>query len=480
LSEVSLRLGSHTQAVEEMAGGARRWTQLAEQAPAVHRMLSKKLKPGTLALGPSPVLIPERASASPILTARQQRYQAAQADEARRDARRAEHNEQLRRERKAAALELAAEGKTQREISAELGLNRATVAGLIPGATVAAQALKRPKTKTQSAEVRVKAIATAGTTPEHVAERAGVSVYFARQVMARMGVWTAPRAAAPKAATKTLAGIEREAKYERAVALIQAGHTSAEVAEACGWARASHVSRVLGKMGVPMPKRKRATQEEIIAAYDAHATVHTVAKELHVHQRRVVAVLREAGKLRAKGSRRPESSPGGRPALLDDATIEELAARWRQGGVTRRELAEEYSVSLITISNYLARAGIKAGETVAEQRREWREQAVELYQQGLTLQQVADKIGGTATRVHNALRTFGYTAKTARPQSAPPARGRKPKLSDEVSAKIVARYARGESVEALAQAYGCSLSTAYDRVRRARWSGALERQGRQA
>jgi transposase/DNA-directed RNA polymerase specialized sigma24 family protein len=498
LSAVSLRLGSHTQAVEEMARGARRWTQLATQAPAVHRMLSKKLKPINCepAVSAELALIPERAPVAPQLTARQLRYQAALANEAKRDARRAEVAEQGRRERRAAALAMADEGKDLREISAELGINPSAVSQLIPGATKTAQLRTGPKPKAPSAEERVKAIATADTTPEHVAEQARVALRFAQNVMLKMGVWVSPAQARmaeedalpkvprpPSAPPKTKArrmDADRLALYQRAVDLIQSGHTTAQVAKMCGWTRASHVSKVLAKMGVPMPRRVLATPEQIIAAYDEHATVQTVAKKLHVHQRRVTAVLREAGKLRVRGQRRPESNLGGRSAILDDATIKDLASRWRDDGVSIREIAEEYGVSRPTVSTYLASAGVKVSDTQAEQRQQWREQAVALYQQGHTLQQVAEQIGGTATRVHNALRALGLDAKTARPQSSKPSRGRKPKLSDAVSAQIVARHARGESVESLARAYGCSLSTAYDRVRRAKWSGALALQGRQA
>lgn len=510
LSEVSLRLGSHTLAVEEMACGARRWTQLAEQAPAVHRMLTKKLKPISCASPASieAVLIPERASAAPQLTARQQRYQAAQADEARRDARRAEHHEQLRRERKAAALELAAEGKTQREISADLGLNRALVANLIPGATKVAQARVAPKVKPPSAKDRVKAIATVDTTPEHVAEQAGTSLRFAQNVMARMGVWVAPSLAphvdkgepSQRVTPRMQRKAERWGKIEE---LAKAGQRPTQIAAVIG-ATAEHVRHVLRTVGFVLPKT-RATQrasvvesERIIAAYRDNGTIETVATALGIGQHAVMKVLRAAGEMRPKGYRRPGADKGGRRPLLNEAQHAEMAALWRQGGVTHEELAKKYGVGRTTVALVLQRHGAM---TRAAQRHEWDDQALALYQQGLTLDQVADKIGGTRSRVHSAIRRLGHTAESARVESVKDAElldtykqlrnvrrtayahripvsvarerlcalgveARRARVPEEVTAEIVRRYEAGESMPKIAAALGCAVSTVYQRLRR--------------
>lgn len=285
LSEVSLALGSHTQAVESMAMGARRWDALATQAPSAHRMLSKRLKlSGDTSCSAPPTsaaLIAAPTPVAPILTERQREQRARK----------------------------AVEVKPRREIIA--------APPVPPKPAPAPQPRATPKVKTP-----------------------------------------APSEPAPRA---------------------------------------------------PHP-RKVATDEEIIAAYGEHTTARAVAKELHAHQRRVLAVLRAAGKLRPLGKRSAGANPGGKPTALDAATIETLVARWLRGEATGRELAAEYGVSRGTVSAYIARTGVKA---------------------------------------------------------------RKFKLDEEAISWIVARYAQGEPVKSLAEAYGCSPSTIYTHLLTARWNGSL-------
>lgn len=230
LSEVSRALGSHTQAVESMACGARRWDALVTQAPSVHRVLSKRLKlsnapPTSAALIATPALV------APILTDRQREQRARK----------------------------AVEVKQRREIIAAP-----------PAPPKPAPAPPKPRVTP-----KVK-------TP-------------------------APSEPAPPA---------------------------------------------------PHP-RKVATDAQIIAAYGEHTTARAVAKELHAHQRRVLAVLRAAGKLRPLGKRSAGANPGGKPTALDAATIEMLVARWLRGEATGRQLAAEYGVSRGTVSAYIAR--VRAG-----------------------------------------------------------------------------------------------------------------------
>jgi transposase len=209
----------------------------------------------------------------------------------------------------------------------------------------------------------------------------------------------------------------------------------------------------MGKPG--RPRVPLIVPADLIARYAAgELTIEGVAKAAGVGRDTVGRRIRKAGidtspKARARFSKAPRArfnrSKGQEKRLTFSA---DLLARYAAGELDHHALGKMLRASANLVLRELRRAGADTSRSTRKRlqrarrpevnRREMT--AVRLYAQGLTLAQVAQRLGVVKSSVRNFLRRRGVSCR--RPQDYPQASGRNSKAETATGAKEAARRAR--------------------------------------
>lgn len=387
LSEVSGRIGSLDDAKRLMAGGARRWELLAAQAPALHRALTRKLKPTRPAPAPLPTpdpvasvtpatlpATPATASPTPSPTPppvasvapEAPRKVAEEAYAQRREAS-AARAEQLER----AAERLAARTAQEQEAARER-----------------LEADRRRRAEQRAAD---KAIAAARKA-EEAAARALV------------------REAARQQRTAAIAAAREQRKHQRykpawyaqARALREAGHTLKEICAEVGRGETA-VSRACEGIAPP-PRAPQLAEEaaQVAALHQSGLTYRQIGEELG---KSLDWVQRRMDVGRPDGYR---AYRGGKPKLTPEQRGE-IRQRYEAGESTY-QLASAYGVKPITIGEAIRRAGGTLRDRRQEAAQDLEARAAllrEMHTQGWTQRRMAQELGISETLVAARLRKLG-------------------------------------------------------------------------
>lgn len=434
LSAVSLALGSHTRAVEEMARGARRWTQLATQAPAVHRMLTKKLKP--------------LSCASPV------------------------------------------------SAEAELWVTPPPAPPPAPPASPPSRAPHTPKQRTPrpapvpqpSAKERALAAWSEGMSPEQLAAAARIAVTFARRVMVEQGWWVipqpipapaakvarAPKVAAPKTprpqAEQTKAQQAQAEGRERSTALRKA--KSAErreaVARMVGEGRAD--KEIAAALGLSESRIRLMRQEAGLLRREAVGRLSDEERALCVTLRAqglsVTAIMAKTGRVRTSVLKAiagvepptPPAAPRKRHVHPEAEERKAQAVELHEAGKTDQEIAGLLGWSHKHTRRVLVAAGVYDPQRRACKQEEEIEQMLKLYNSGLSLERVAERIGVAKATVQRHVKAAGISRRL----------GVEYALSDEAVRSVIVQWQDGATISDLARSFEVSRCTI---------NGVLERQG---
>ena len=189
-----------------------------------------------------------------------------------------------------------------------------------------------------------------------------------------------------------------------------------------------------------MSKRAFSDEVEILIAqkYLGGRSIFELADEFEVHYTTISNVLGRRG-VKARGMRK-----------IDEATGDLIAQRYLDGETTV-ELAAEFGVTDVTIGNVLRRRGVRAMRNV-HSLPEVVAQMVVLYDEGLSLKKVAERVQVGITGVRKALLRAGVEL---RPR-------RKYRLLTEAQVSEAAEMygdGTGKTLEELGKHFGVSIPT---------------------
>lgn len=454
LSEVSRRVGSLDDAKRLMMGGARRWELLAAQAPALHRALTRKLKPtrptpaptSALPAAPSPMLAtPWQASPTPAATpavvpptpspapstvaagalpaprkAAEEAFARRQEASAARAAKLEQAAERIAERQRVEAAErererLAREERARQRASAPSKPAAAPKPKPKPKPAAAPKKAAKPKPKPKKAGSRTKKPAPKRQAPKRPAAPAA----------------QAPRKAAPALDAKTLEGW---------IKLAREGVSASKIAkmERC---RASTVSAALRAAGVPRLKSGRtykltpAERQELAKRWSMGEEAADLARAYNVHVNTVLTTVRLI--------------EGAGASAVADEVRDEIARQVVEGyeaGLSRLELASKHAISRPQVSRILIAAGYKTRDGARPTHDPaWDAQAVELYKGGMTSVQVAQQLGCDPQRVIRAVKRSGERVR---------------RVAKEVDdATLLAAYSELGGILKVAQRYGMSSTT---------------------
>ena len=188
--------------------------------------------------------------------------------------------------------------------------------------------------------------------------------------------------------------------------LYQAGETTYEIASRFG-VTPPVIARALKRHGIPLrpggaPPNWADTEQnrrELIAAYQAGESIRKLAKRLQCRSTTVIKVLDDAG---------VERWGAGHYRRFDDQTAREFADAYLAGeGLT--QIGRRYGVSAKIIRDYLVRSGVQLRPVGVPAF--WTEQrktdALDLYQDGSTIKDIAKILGCGRDTVSRTLRELG-------------------------------------------------------------------------
>ncbi|MEU8379002.1 hypothetical protein [Streptosporangium sp. NPDC048865] len=257
----------------------------------------------------------------------------------------------------------------------------------------------------------------AGQSIADISAATGVRQTLLRTLLADVGEIPTP---VPVAEPK-----QADAESMSMVRLYAEGHTLREISEATG-AGFSTVRRTLLDAGVPLrPASRRPTLNEetaraVVATYEAGHSVRATAEKLGLGRAPVYDALKAAGVTFRRPCRHPV------------VTAEEKA---------QMVAADQAGKSVATIVKQTgrSRSAVKRALGRTSPPRPVDLEAARLYQEGLSLTQVAERTGVTGVAVHGRLTRAGVSCR--RPGSHMP--------SPAKQAQILAAYQAGEKVKSI-------------------------------
>lgn len=174
--------------------------------------------------------------------------------------------------------------------------------------------------------------------------------------------------------------------------------------------------------GVPIRPRGFGTEPEVvdrmIALYTEGHTLDRVAELTHASPTGVASALRRRG----VKTRRPGGSRPGTQGLALQPELERQVVELYERGRSMRQIAEQLPLSSTAVRGVLVRHGVPIRPpyityTVVQRvPDEWLRNVVELYESGLTVEQVAERIGRTYNTAHHHLQRAGVLRTHALPE----------------------------------------------------------------
>lgn len=454
LSEVSLRLSSHTLAVEEMARGKARWAQVATQAPAMHRFLCKKLGAHVETAAPAvawpdvelwvPAAAPPKA---PVKTVRRDQLAA---------------QREAREELRALAIPLVDEGLSHDQIAARLGVLRNRIGAVLAGyKRPAAPSLPPLPLDGPTSRERVLAAWREGMSAMELATAARVAPSYAIRMMEARG-WGAPTVApapAPEvklspanvtaAAQRKAAGrakalgprsVKSAARGQEVERMAREGATTDQISEALGIcvSRVRVLRKQAGVLGARLPRAELTDEEQLrsVELYEQGLTLRQIAKAIN----RSMGAVQNAHARAKVEPRRPA------PEHPDAAQI----VAERLGGASIAALSSRYGMGAGRIKGLLNRAGAHnvrmAKPCPRAQARQ--DMAVAMGLEGVDVAQIAEEIGWTKKHALKVL------------QAADLPGSRKTRRFDPtILPQAIELYRTGKPVAEVAQQLGVAHST---------------------
>lgn len=222
---------------------------------------------------------------------------------------------------------------------------------------------------------------------------------------------------------------------------------------------------------LPTERFEDWSDQDIANAYEQGSAIKEIAARLGVAPKTVRTIL---GRMNVEIRSNRLSHP--RPILPDSVIVAQY-----EDGASTTELAKTYEVSSETIRRLLMRHNVRlrpahqAIATTANYRQpmteEQRAEVVRLYQQGLSAEQVAKRMGFASRRtVLNVTGAAGVTRTS--PKEAVAA-----SLNSEAVQEIARRHEAGETLKALAEEYSVSRSTLNRRLAALRADQTLRQDG---
>lgn len=361
---------------------------------------------------------------------------------------------------------LIAQGFSMRAIGEELSVSREVVARAIgenekldalyaDAADVRnerAQRLKSEKLRTSySKEDRIvlEELVEKRIPQSAMAESMGVSVSKLRAMMTFFGMRSDARAGRSGSSE-----LSEKLSADNLMCYVEDGLTAAEIAESVGCSKYT-VYTYLRRAGLTAGKRERTSKvqvEDVAALVHDGKTAAEIAEELHCAPCTVYAVMRKAG---LTANRKAPSSK------LEEKLSQEKLETYVADGKTAAEIADIVGCSKYTVYSYMRKHGVKtdrkrnAGASYVALVEAHGDEILELATAGMSIRQIAEKLGSTPNIVRAAMRHAGISAgkKTSRSDT----------LVEERAYDLKCALSEGKSVRAIAE----ELDTTPDIVRAA-------------
>lgn len=218
--------------------------------------------------------------------------------------------------------------------------------------------------------------------------------------------------------------------------LYEEGLSIGDIAQVSGFGKTS-IRKHLNKLGVTMRKTIVTPEmvEEWVSAFQQGISVRDIAKKSGIGDETIRTHLKKRGiKMRKKG---------GQSRVTPE--MEEQWADLYRNGLTIAQIAENCGISASVVSVHLRNMGIemrKGYEANQKVTNELVDEWIELYKGGMGTPQIGEKFGFTSTTVLKYLHERGVKVSSS--------------IDESISKEIVERYLKGESVNDLASAYSLS------------------------
>ena len=215
----------------------------------------------------------------------------------------------------------------------------------------------------------------------------------------------------------------------------------------------SRISEYYEKIGKPKRRQKiELPINEIIEKWKQGATQRELAKEYGVSVntigRRISEYYENIGKSKPKRKTKIE------------LPIDEIVEKWEKG-VTQRELAKEYGVSVNTIGRRIAEYHKKIGKPRPRPKPKPRmelpiDEIVEKWKQGSTIKELAKEYGVSQTTINKRISEYYENIGKSKPK-------RKTKIELPID-EIVEKWEKGVTQRELTKEYGVSYRTIQSRI----------------
>jgi predicted DNA-binding protein YlxM (UPF0122 family) len=227
-------------------------------------------------------------------------------------------------------------------------------------------------------------------------------------------------------------------EVEKIKELYLGGHKMTEIEKITGIPRYK-INNLLGYLGIKKslpskPRLESPFEPEVVAYYLSGNTVQETADNFNVSIQSIYSILKREGiELEKRGSGRK----GG------DWPVDEIVKLYNDG-LTLRQIAEEYDTNRQTISNILERAGVeKRPKRMGVMVNLDKKKISKEYLKGSSLQELSEKYGASITSIANALKELGTERRS----------GRRELFTKAEKRKIADKYLKGKDLREIALDY---------------------------
>ena len=384
------------------------------------------------------------------------------------------------------------EGKTTEEISERLKISTSAIENRIAklkaeGRIIGKLELNRQKRSELLEKIRL--LYNAGHTTEKISKDLGIppnSVQSYISALRRQGVLVYK----VKIKSKRL-----EERYKLIIKLYNDGVSISEMARKIGVSEGTirrNIATLRNQNKLPKlaprkvitksdSKEREEEYRQIIDLYNQYLSIKEISKRTGLSSAtvsRYISIMIEEGSLKARNKKRVKTK-------AKKAKEEEIKARqekiieWYNEGITIEEMAKKLGVNRVTVSRYVSEL-IKRGKIsstsprVEERQKETlrkKETLIEMYSKGATADEIAQELGLTRNTV------YGYIQKLRKQGLIPPAeRKKKAENLDGKERKkdqYIRLYMEGKTAKEMAEIMGVAIGTVYSNISALRKEGVI-------